>query len=138
MIHPGEYIDDIFRKPVGSAVTARGWVKTRRDSKGVHFVQINDGSGFSDLQVVVNDGLIPDDTLHHVTTGACVAVKGELVESPAAGQAVELVAHEIAVFGPADPAVYPLQKKGHTMEFLREIAHLRTLSNTFGAVFRVR
>lgn len=138
MIRPGEYIRDLFSKPVGTAVVARGWVKTRRDSKGVHFAQINDGSSFQDLQVVIEAGAVPEETLRHVTTGACVRVGGDLVESPAAGQSVELKAREVEVIGPADPAVYPLQKKGHTMEFLREIAHLRTRSNTFGAVFRVR
>jgi asparaginyl-tRNA synthetase len=138
MIHPGEYIRDIFQKPVGAVVTARGWVKTRRDSKGIHFAQINDGSGFQDLQIVIEEDAIPEETLRHITTGACVEVRGDLVESPAAGQAVELKAREVVVYGPADPAGYPLQKKGHTMEFLREIAHLRTRSNTFGAVFRVR
>src|SRR5438105_3879689 len=138
MIRPGAYVRDILTKPVGAALTARGWVKTRRDSKGIHFAQINDGSTFQDLQVVVEEGQVPEEILTHVTTGACVAVTGELVESPAAGQAVELKAREIEVLGPADPISYPLQKKGHTMEFLREIAHLRTRSNTFGAVFRVR
>ena len=90
------------------------------------------------MQAVVEAGSIPDDTLRIVTTGACVRVRGELVASPAAGQSVELKVKEIHVFGGADPATYPLQKKGHTMEFLRDIAHLRTRSNTFGAVFRVR
>jgi asparaginyl-tRNA synthetase len=138
MIENGGYIKDILTSEAGRPATAHGWVKTRRDSKGVHFVQINDGSCFADLQVVIETGMIPEDTLKHVTTGACVRVTGDLVESPAAGQAVELKAKEIEVFGPADPASYPLQKKGHTMEFLRDIAHLRTRSNTFGAVFRVR
>src|SRR5688572_19704574 len=138
MIEPGGYIRDLFQKPVGSAVDAYGWVKTRRDSKGVHFVQLNDGSCFQDLQVVIDAGSIAEETLHRVTTGACLRVGGELVESPAAGQAVELKAREIEVYGEADPATYPLQKKGHTMEFLREIAHLRPRSNTFGAVTRVR
>jgi asparaginyl-tRNA synthetase len=138
MIGPGGYIKDILQKTVGQVVTAHGWVKTRRDSKGIHFVQLNDGSCFQDLQVVIEEGTIPEDTLRHVTTGACVAITGELVASPAAGQAVELKAKEIELFGSADPTTYPLQKKGHTMEFLREIAHLRTRSNTFGAVFRVR
>jgi asparaginyl-tRNA synthetase len=138
MIGPGGYIKDILQKTVGQAVTAHGWVKTRRDSKGIHFVQLNDGSCFQDLQVVIEEGTIPEETLRHVTTGACVAITGELVASPAAGQAVELKAKEIELFGAADPTTYPLQKKGHTMEFLREIAHLRTRSNTFGAVFRVR
>jgi asparaginyl-tRNA synthetase len=138
MIENGGYIKDILRGAVGQTVTAHGWVKTRRDSKGVHFLQINDGSGFADLQVVIDEGAIAEETLKQVTTGACIKVDGDLVESPAAGQAVELKAKEIYVFGPADPAAYPLQKKGHTMEFLRDIAHLRTRSNTFGAVFRVR
>jgi asparaginyl-tRNA synthetase len=138
MIKPGEYVRDILKSQVGTQVTARGWVKTRRDSKGIHFVQINDGSGFQDLQVVIEENVVPEEILRHVTTGACVAVTGELVESPAAGQAVELKARGIEVYGAADPITYPLQKKGHTMEFLREIAHLRTRSNTFGAVFRVR
>jgi asparaginyl-tRNA synthetase len=138
MIEPGGYIKDIFQQSVGTAVEAHGWVKTRRDSKGVHFIQLNDGSCFQDLQIVIEAGAIPDETLRHVTTGACIRVGGDLVASPAAGQAVELKAREIEVFGPADPATYPLQKKGHTMEFLREIAHLRTRANTFGAVFRVR
>ncbi len=138
MIQPGDYIRDLFRQPVGTPVTLRGWVKTRRDSKGVHFVQLNDGSCFQDLQVVIEAGSLPESTLSQVTTGACVRGSGELVESPGAGQAVELKAREIEVYGGADPATYPLQKKGHTMEFLREIAHLRPRSNTFGAVMRVR
>jgi asparaginyl-tRNA synthetase len=138
MIERGGYVRDVLSQAPGVAVTVHGWVKTRRDSKGVHFVQINDGSTFVDLQVVVEAGSIPDDVLHVVTTGACVRVRGELVASPAAGQSVELKAKEIHVYGGADPIAYPLQKKGHTMEFLREIAHLRTRSNTFGAVFRVR
>jgi asparaginyl-tRNA synthetase len=113
-------------------------VKTRRDSKGIHFAQLNDGSTFADLQVVVEEGTISEPVLRRVTTGACLRVSGELVASPAAGQKVELLAKEIVVFGEADPASYPLQKKGHTMEYLRDIAHLRTRSNTFGAVFRLR
>ena len=138
MIHKGGYINDLLQSSPGRAVAAHGWVKTRRDSKDLHFVQLNDGSCFADLQVVIEAGTVPEDILKHVTTGACIRVSGDLVESPASGQAVELKAHEIHVFGPADPAAYPLQKKGHSMEFLREIAHLRTRSNTFGAVFRVR
>ena len=138
MIEAGGYIKDIFAKAAGQSVTANGWVKTRRDSKGVHFVQLNDGSTFADLQVVIDSGTIADDILKDVTTGACVRVAGDLVESPASGQAVELRAKEIHIYGAADAATYPLQKKGHTMEFLRDIAHLRTRSNTFGAVFRVR
>ncbi len=138
MIEPGGYIRDLLTGPVPRAAEARGWVKTRRDGKGVHFVQLNDGSCFQDLQVVIEAGAIPAETLRQVTTGACIRAAGDLAPSQGAGQAVELQAREIEVYGGADPAAYPLQKKGHTMEFLREIAHLRTRSNTFGAVFRVR
>jgi asparaginyl-tRNA synthetase len=138
MIRKGEYIRDILAGDVGRPVVAHGWVKTRRDSKGIHFVQINDGSCFADLQVVIEEGTVEESVLKQVTTGACIRVEGDLVPSPAPGQPVELKAKAILVYGPADPATYPLQKKGHTMEFLREIAHLRPRSNTFGAVFRVR
>ncbi len=138
LIRPGEYIRDIFKAATGTATTARGWVKTRRDSKGVTFIQLSDGSTFADLQIVVETGTIPENILKDVTTGACIAVIGEVVESPAAGQSVELKAREIQVYGAADSTTYPLQKKGHTMEFLRGIAHLRPRSNTFGAVYRVR
>ncbi|MGC8666990.1 MAG: amino acid--tRNA ligase-related protein, partial [Chthonomonadales bacterium] len=138
MIRPGEYIADILRKPVGTPVRAHGWVRTRRDSKGVHFVQINDGSCLANLQVVVDAGVVPEETLRQTTTGACVLAEGILVASPAPGQDVEMKASALRVVGPADPQEYPLQKKGHTLEFLRDIAHLRTRSNTFGAVFRVR
>ncbi|MGH9661161.1 MAG: asparagine--tRNA ligase [Bryobacteraceae bacterium] len=131
-------IRDLLARAPGSAAAAQGWVKTRRDGKGVHFIQLSDGSCFQDLQVVVDAGVASADLLAQVTTGACLRVEGDLVASPGAGQAVELKARALHVHGAADPASYPLQKKGHTMEFLREIAHLRTRSNTFGAVFRVR
>ncbi len=138
MIEQGGYIKDILSSAAGQTVTAHGWVKTRRDQKGVFFAQLNDGSCFADLQVVIEAGAIGEDTLKDITTGACLRVTGELVDSPAAGQSVELKAKEVEIYGVADPGAYPLQKKGHTMEFLRDIAHLRTRSNTFGAVFRVR
>ena len=138
MIRPGEYIKDIFNLAPGAVVTARGWVKTRRDSKGVTFIQLTDGSSFADLQIVVEAGTISEDTLRLATTGSCLAVTGDVVASPGSGQAVELKAREIHVYGTSDTTTYPLQKKGHTMEFLREIAHLRPRSNTFGATFRVR
>ncbi|HTM47714.1 MAG TPA: asparagine--tRNA ligase [Bryobacteraceae bacterium] len=138
MIAPDGSIRAIFGKPLGTRVDAHGWIKTRRDSKGIHFIQLNDGSSFQDLQVVIEAGAVPEAALAQATTGACVRVSGELIASPGAGQSVELKASDLRVFGPADPATYPLQKKGHTMEFLREIAHLRVRSNTFGAVFRVR
>ena len=133
-----QYVKDLFELAPGTRADAFGWVKTKRDSKGVSFVQINDGSCFADLQVVVEAGTIVDDLLKQATTGACVRFSGEIVASPGQGQAVELKASELEVFGPADPEKYPLQKKGATMEFLREIAHLRVRGNTFGAMSRVR
>lgn len=137
MIRPGEYIKDLLASEPGRPVTARGWIKTRRDSKGVHFLRLSDGSCFSDLQVVISSLDRPGE-LDLATTGSSVEVEGDLVNSPAQGQRVELRARSLRVLGSADPASYPLQKKGHSFEFLREIAHLRPRSNTFGAVFRVR
>jgi asparaginyl-tRNA synthetase len=119
-------------------VTARGWVKTRRDSKNVHFIQLNDGSSTFDLQVVLEEGVVPPEVVAAITTGACITAEGELVASPGKGQAVELKARSVTVHGTADPEKYPLQKKKHTLETLREIGHLRSRSNTFGAVWRVR
>jgi len=138
LITNGEYIKDILAREPGAKVAARGWVKTRRDGKGVHFVQLQDGSSAIDLQVVILAGLLPEAVLAAVTTGSSLRVEGEVVASPGPGQPVELRAEAIEVYGAADPSTYPLQKKGHTMEFLREIGHLRSRSNTFSAVFRVR
>ena len=138
MILRGNYIRDLLSGDARSDVTVHGWVKTRRDSKDVCFVQLNDGSCPADLQVVISPANFDADLLRRVTTGACIRVNGQLASSPAAGQALELQAMEVKVIGEADPATYPLQKKGHTMEFLRDIGHLRTRSNTFGSVFRVR
>ena len=123
---------------VGSEITLRGWVRSRRDSKGITFIELNDGSRFKGMQLVVDAGVVPYEVLKQVTTGSSVAAAGALVESPAKGQAVELKVASLHVYGSADPATYPLQKKGHTLEFLREISHLRVRSNTFGAAFRVR
>jgi asparaginyl-tRNA synthetase len=123
---------------VGSAITLRGWVRSRRDSKGITFVELNDGSRFKNMQLVVEAGAVPEEILKQVTTGSSISASGALVASPAKGQAVELKVSSIHVYGSADAATYPLQKKGHTLEFLREISHLRVRSNTFGAVFRVR
>jgi len=132
------YIRDLFQSAPGAQISAHGWVKTRRDSKGISFVQLNDGSCFRDLQVVINEGVIEEAPLKKITTGACVRFDGKMVASPAAGQSVELLAEGVYVYGEADPASYPLQKKGASFEFLREIAHLRPRGNTFGAVFRIR
>jgi len=132
------YVRDLFGMTPGTETSAYGWVKTRRDSKGISFVQLSDGSCFKDFQVIVNEGVLDAETLKKITTGACVRFDGVIVESPAAGQAVEMQAKGVELFGEADPQTYPLQKKGATMEFLREIAHLRGRGNTFGAVYRVR
>jgi len=131
-------IKQAYLLPVGSEITVRGWVRSRRDSKGITFIELNDGSRFSSLQLVVEGGVVADETLTQVTTGSSISAFGVLVESPAKGQAVELKVAGVSVYGTADPATYPLQKKGHSFEFLREIAHLRVRSNTFGAAFRVR
>ncbi len=131
-------VKQAFNLAVGSEITLRGWVRSRRDSKGVTFIELNDGSRFKSMQLVVDAGIVPDEMLKQVTTGSSIAASGQLVESPAKGQAVELKVGEISVYGTADPVTYPLQKKGHTLEFLREIGHLRVRSNTFGAAFRVR
>jgi asparaginyl-tRNA synthetase len=117
-----------------------GWVRTRRDSKGgFSFIEVNDGSSLKGLQVIANDKL-PNygDQLLKLQTGCSIRASGTIVASPGKGQQVELQAEEIEVIGWADPAVYPLQKKQHSFEFLRSIAHLRPRTNTFGAIARVR
>lgn len=131
-------IKQAYDLPVGREVTLRGWVRSRRDSKGVTFIELNDGSRFKSMQLVVESGIVPADLLKQVTTGSSIAARGVLVESPAKGQPVELKVAGVHLYGTADPATYPLQKKGHSLEFLREISHLRVRSNTFGAAFRVR
>ncbi len=125
---------------VGADVAVAGWVRTRRDSKqGFSFIELNDGSCLANLQIVV-DADVPGytDIIGDVTTGASLRVAGELKESPGAKQRVELHAASLEIVGTADPETYPLQKKRHSFEFLREIAHLRTRTNTFGAIARVR
>ncbi|HPE36621.1 MAG TPA: OB-fold nucleic acid binding domain-containing protein, partial [Spirochaetales bacterium] len=125
----------------GASITAKGWVRTRRDTKNAVFVELNDGSCFNGLQCVFDAASLDDaarDSLAQVSTGAAVAVAGVLVESPAAGQPVELKASGLTVYGPSPADSYPLQKKAHSFEFLREIAHLRPRTNSFGAVARVR
>jgi asparaginyl-tRNA synthetase len=120
-----------------SKVELKGWVRSKRGSKEVAFIAINDGSTINNMQAVVTISAFSEDLLKTINTGACICVKGKLVKSQGAGQTVEIQAEELEVYGPFDES-YPLQKKGHTLEFLREIAHLRPRTNTFGAVFRVR
>ena len=131
-------VKQALNSPVGNEITLRGWVRSRRDSKGITFIELNDGSRFKSMQLVVDVGAIAEDTLKQITTGSSIEATGVLVDSPAKGQAVELKVAAIHVYGTADSATYPLQKKGHTLEFLRDISHLRVRSNTFGAAFRVR
>ncbi|MBK6264675.1 asparagine--tRNA ligase [Marivirga sp. S37H4] len=116
----------------------KGWVRTKRGNKNVNFIALNDGSTINNIQIVADPAVISEDTLKKITTGAAISVIGKVVESAGSGQAVEVVAEQIEVLGTADPEKYPLQPKKHSMEFMREIAHLRMRSNTFGAVFRVR
>ncbi len=119
-------------------VVAKGWVRTKRGNKNVAFIALNDGSTIHNIQVVAETAAFDEALLKNITTGACLKVTGRLVDSPASGQPVEIQASAIEIYGTADPESYPLQKKGHTLEFLREIAHLRPRTNTFGAVFRIR
>ncbi|MCS7066342.1 MAG: OB-fold nucleic acid binding domain-containing protein, partial [Fimbriimonadales bacterium] len=112
-------VKQAYQAPIGSRLIVRGWVRSRRDSKGVSFIELNDGSRFKSLQLVVHEGVIPEELLKRVTAGACIAATGELVESPAPGQPVELRVEHLHLYGEADPATYPMQKKGHSFEFLR-------------------
>ena len=118
-------------------IKVQGWIRTRRDSKGFSFIELNDGSSLRNLQVIARDTLSNYPAVQKLTTGASIIVHGELVASQGKGQNWEAVADQIEIVGTADE-FYPLQKKGHTPEFLREIAHLRPRSNLFGSVFRVR
>ena len=123
----------------GSHITVSGWIRTKRDSKSVCFLEINDGSCLSNLQAVLDKNELADPAeLERAHTGASVIVSGTLQESPGKNQSVELVASALEVIGEAPPETYPLQKKRHSFEFLREIAHLRPRTNTFGAIARVR
>lgn len=122
----------------GEEINVKGWVRTRRGNKNVGFVALNDGSTIHNIQIVIDIAQFGEEFLKPITTGACISVNGKLVESQGKGQTVEIQATEVEIYGEADPTTYPLQKKGHTLEFLREIAHLRPRTNTFGAIFRMR
>ncbi len=135
-------IVDLFKpcakELIGKDVCVKAWVRTKRGNKNVAFLALNDGSTIKNIQIVVEIGSFDEDVLRRITTGACVRVEGLLVESMGKGQSVEIQARTIEIYGEADTETYPLQKKGHTLEFLREIAHLRPRTNTFSAVFRIR
>jgi len=126
------------RRDFGNEINVKGWVRTRRGNKNVSFVALNDGSTVNNIQIVVDVTKFSEEQLKLITTGAALSVCGLLTESLGQGQSVEIQAREIVVYGTANPEEYPLQKKGHTLEYLRDIAHLRPRTNTFGAIFRMR
>lgn len=130
-------VDLLKRTDFGAKVNVKGWVRTRRGSKKVNFIALNDGSTINNVQLVVDLEHFDEELLKKITTGACLSVNGLLTESVGSGQNAEVQVTEIEVYGECDNT-YPLQKKGHSLEFLREIAHLRPRTNTFGAIFRIR
>ena len=133
-----QLLSDNTQSLINTTINVKGWVRTKRGNKNVAFIALNDGSTINNIQVVVDLANFDEDLLRRITTGACVSVDGLLVASQGAGQSVEIQAQDIVLYGEADPNTYPLQKKGHSMEFLREIGHLRPRTNTFGAVLRMR
>jgi asparaginyl-tRNA synthetase len=130
--------DILLKGKTGEKTLVKAWVRTRRGSKNVNFIAVNDGSTIHNLQIVAETEKFDESLLREINTGAAIAAKGLLTESQGSGQKVELIADEIELLGKADPEKYPIQPKKHTLEFLRENAHLRFRTNTFGAVFRVR
>ena len=128
----------LLNEKPGQEVEVKGWVRTKRGNNNVNFIALNDGSTVTNLQIVVETANFDAELLKAITTGSAIYVKGDLVESMGKGQSVEVQAKEIELYGTADPESYPLQKKGHSMEFLREIAHLRPRTNTFGCILRLR
>ena len=132
-------VKDLLKsEKTGIEVKIKGWVRTKRGNKSIAFIAVNDGSIIHNIQVVIDVPNFDEEIMKSINTGACVHIDGILVQSMGKGQSVEIQAKEIEVYGSADPETYPLQKKGHSMEFLREIAHLRPRTNTFGAVLRIR
>ena len=130
-------IDLLKRTDFGAEVLVKGWVRTRRGSKAVSFIALNDGSTIKNVQIVADLEKFDDELMKQITTGACISVKGIMVESIGSGQAVEVQASEIELLGPC-PSDYPMQKKGQSFEYMRQHAHMRLRTNTFGAVFRIR
>ena len=130
-------IDALKSTAYGSDINVKGWVRSKRGSKGIFFIALNDGSTIKNVQIVGDEANFDEETLKRITTGACLSVVGKLVESPAAGQASEIQATTIEILGDCDNT-YPLQKKGASWEYLRTVAHLRPRTNTFGAILRIR
>lgn len=131
-------IKDLLKSEPGMEVLAKGWVRTKRGNKQVKFIALNDGSTINNIQIVADTSLFEEDLIRRITTGSSLAVRGELVASLGSGQAVEIQAKEIEIYGECDPMRYPLQKKDTSLEYLRSVAHMRLRTNTFGAVLRVR
>ena len=131
-------IKDYLSGQPAQDIVVKGWVRTKRGNKNVAFIALNDGSTINNIQIVCDLQKFDENLMKQISTGACLCVRGDLVPSMGSGQAVEVQAREIEIYGTADAETYPLQKKGHSMEFLREIAHLRPRTNTFGAVLRIR
>lgn len=138
MIKRTKIVDLLTKSEINKDYVLEGWVRTHRGNKNVHFIALNDGSIIHNIQIVVDTQIFNEEFLKPITTGSCIKVKGNLVPSQGSGQKVEIIAKEIEVYGTCDPETYPLQKKGHSLEFLRSIAHLRPRTNTFGAILRIR
>ena len=131
-------IVDVLRSTdFGNNVNVKGWVRTHRSSKAVDFIALNDGSTIKNVQIVVDPSKFDAETLKNITTGSCLNVVGELVESQGKGQTVEIQCKTLEIYGPCG-SDYPMQKKGQTFEYMRQHAHMRLRTNTFGAVFRIR
>ena len=130
-------VDVLKRDDYGTTVNVRGWVRSKRGSKAVNFIALNDGSTIKNVQIVADVEKFDEETLKKITTGACLSVNGELVQSIGSGQSVEIQAKEIEVLGVCDNE-YPMQKKGQSFEFMRSKAHMRLRTNTFGAIMRIR
>ena len=131
-------VKDLLAMSAGQDVLAKGWVRTKRGNKEIAFIALNDGSTIKNIQIVVDKNEATEPVLARISTGACIGVTGTLVESIGSGQAVEIHAKDIEVYGECDPVRYPLQKKDTSFEYLRTVAHLRPRTNTFGAVYRLR
>ena len=131
-------VKDLLMSEPGKDVLAKGWVRTKRGNKNVAFIALNDGSTINNIQIVVDKTAFAEDVLGRITTGACIGVTGALVASVGSGQAVEIQAREIEIYGECDPMRFPLQKKDTSFEYLRTVAHMRMRTNTFGAVLRIR
>ena len=136
MLGTRKKVKEILKKEAtGYKVKVKGWVRTFRSNR---FIALNDGSAVKSIQVVIDYEKMDPEALKRITTGAALAVSGEVVASPGRGQSVEIHADKIDILGDSDPKEYPLQPKKHSLDFLREIAHLRFRTNTFGAIFRLR